>query len=275
MGHDTSKEHINETMNNIVGQTKPAAIEEAEKLLDIKRNQIFIEDDSAIANPYSFLGRVIEIRKIGGKCPESYGEAGYTPEWSTLPIPGRKVDENSKIKSPERAKTFIVEKNVATKVAVLQYFSGEIDANSAYDVIVFNQATGMVDVHDDSWAIGVEKWRESNKHLLDDTDICFLLVVTGMVQKNILRKKFVKFESNAKGGYFGVNINGELYTSTEDYSLDIRFGLTVNVIKRPHKEESIAKEKGLFVPAEENFLLDKPKDAEIELFQSIRQIKGS
>lgn len=266
-----SKDHINEAMNQITGQATPVAIEEANKLLEVQRNQIFIEDDSAIANPYSFLGKVIEIRKVGGKCPDSFTDTGWNPDWSLLAIPGRKVDENSKIKTPEKVKAFIVDKNLATKVSALQYFSGELDANSAFHVIVFNQATGLVDMHDDSWATGVNEWRKLNRHLIDDPDICYLLVVTGMVQKNIIRKKFVKFEARAKGGAFGVNINGELYTSTEDFSLDTRFGLTVNVIHRPVIEPTTRSLRS-HEKIEDPFFFH-PTEKEMELFHSIHRIR--
>jgi len=274
MGRNITKEHINETMNQMAAQTTPVAVEEAKRLLEIQRNQIFIEDDSAIANPYSFLGKVIEIRKINGKCPDGFIDTVQNPDWSLSPIPGRKIDENSKIKTPEKVKAYIVDNKIAAQVSAMQYFAGEIDANSAFNVIVFNQATGLVDVHDDSWNTGLDQWRKSNQDLMTDPNICYLLVVTGMVQKNIIRKKYVKFEAKAKGGAFGVNINGELYSSTEDFSLDTRFGLTVNVIRRPIEEQSRSAVRGL-LEDKRDFLLDEPSDREMALFQSIQRIKSA
>lgn len=134
--------------------------------------------------------------------------------------------------------------------------------------------SSLVDVHDDSWNTGLNQWRESNKDLMTDPNICYLLVVTGMVQKNIIRKKYVKFEAKAKGGAFGVNINGELYSSTEDFSLDTRFGLTVSVIRRPFEEQSSLGIRGL-LDDKKDFLLDEPSEREMTLFQSIQHIKNN
>ena len=63
-------------------------------------------------------------------------------------------------------------------------------------------------------------WIQQNDSIINDPEICHLLVVTGMVQKNIIRKKYKKFEVKAKGGAYGLSVNGNLYTSTEDYSLE-------------------------------------------------------
>ncbi|MEN0048160.1 MAG: hypothetical protein AAF806_13955 [Bacteroidota bacterium] len=232
MGQNSTK-HINDTMNEqVAAQTKPAAIEEAERLLEINRNQIFIEDDALIGNPYSILGKVIEIRKHNGVCPEDYTKVDVQPRYSIFPIPGVKIDEKSKIKQAQKVKSFIVDQSISAKAGVLDFLSAELDQSSAYSVIVNNQATGLIDMHDPSWITGVERWHAMNKSLLTDPNICYLLVVIGMVQKNIIRKKYKKFDVKTKGGAYGININGQLYTSTEDYSLDTRFGLSVAVLHR-------------------------------------------
>ncbi len=265
MGKNNSVAHINEAMNeDIANPTNPPAIKEANKLLEVKRNQIFLDDESYIANPYALLGKVIEIKMMEGECPENFNDPKVTPEFSMFSIPGRKVDEDSKIKDPVKTKSFIVDKKLSLEVGALNYLTANLDAESAYSVIVFNQATGLVDTHDDSWYEGVQRWKIDNSELLNDENICYLLVITGVVQKTIIKKKYKKFEVKAKGGAYGINIGGQLYTSAEDYSLDTRFGLSLSVLRRPIKamERSMKKLQ----------LADYPNEYEMSLFRTINMI---
>ncbi|MFC7443697.1 hypothetical protein C7H62_0236 [Mesoflavibacter sp. HG96] len=235
MGQKSTK-HINEVMNETVAKTEtPPAIAEANKLLQIKRNQIFIEDDSFIGDPYSLLGRVIEVRSKNGKCDKDVNN-GYA-EFSAFPIPGVTVNENSKIKQPLKTKSFIVDKKLSTEVAFLSFLNSKLDNESLFSVIVYDQAVGLLNIQDPSYLSGMRIWIQQNDNIINDPEICHLLVVTGMVQKNIIRKKYKKFEVKAKGGAYGLSVNGNLYTSTEDYSLDMRFGLSYQRIPIPNKTD--------------------------------------
>ena len=44
---------------------------------------------------------------------------------------------------------------------------------------------------------------------------------------------FKKFDAKSIGGAYGVNIDGKLHMSTDEYSMDIRYGLTPAILKRP------------------------------------------
>lgn len=234
MGKSNSTKHINEVMGNSVADAvKPPALEEAERLLEIKRNQIFIEDDSFIGNPYSLLGRVLEIRSKTGGCTQDVND-GYA-EFSVFPIPGITVDENSKIKQPQKTKSFLVDSKLSLEVGFLSFLNAELDTESLFSVIVYNQAVGLLEIHKPDYLNGLRTWIRENQNLIDDPHICHLLVVTGMVQKHIIRKKYKKFDIKTKGGAYGLNVNGNLYTSTEDYSLDTRFGLSYQRIPIPNK----------------------------------------
>jgi hypothetical protein len=76
-------------------------------------------------------------------------------------------------------------------------------------------------------------WKQQNRHLLDDDEICYIFAVIGFVQKYVIRNTYRKSEAKTKTGASGVNIDGALYTSFEDYPLDIRYGLHPVVLKRP------------------------------------------
>jgi len=233
MGNKSTK-HINEVMNDTVSKTvTPPAIAEAKKLLQIKRNQIFIEDDSFIGDPYSLLGRVLEVRSKDENCDNNVNN-GYA-EFSAFPIPGVSVNEQSKIKQPLKTKSFIVDNKLSLKINFLSFLNSKLDNDSLFSVIVFDQAIGLLNIQDPNYLSGMRMWLRQNEDVIYDPKICHLLVVTGMVQKNIIRKKYKKFDVKVKGGAYGLSVNGCLYTSTEDYSLDIRFGLSYQRIPIPKK----------------------------------------
>ncbi|MEO0628406.1 MAG: hypothetical protein AAFY91_15535, partial [Bacteroidota bacterium] len=236
-----STEHINNTMNeSVASKVKAPAIAEAERLLEIQRNQIFIEDDAFIGNPYSLLGRVLEVRSKTKNCTSNVDD-GFA-EFSVFPIPGVVIDKKSPIKQPLKVKSLIVDKKLSLKVQFLNFLDAELDSESLFSVIVNNQAVGLLDIHDASYLNGMRMWIKDNQNVIKDPNICHLLVVTGIVQKNIIKKKYKKFDVKKKGGAFGLNVNGSLYTSVEDFSMDVRFGLSYQRIPIPNKTK-LAKAK--------------------------------
>jgi hypothetical protein len=233
MGKDKSIDHINKTMDQSVADRAPILTpEQAIDRLKLTMQMAYIDAEAFTADPYALLGQVIQIRKQGGKCPTSITDAGFPAELAPYPVVC-KVRESSKIKAPELRSSIIVNKALAANVSFLSYLSAELDAETHFSLIVFDQAKGLADTTDSSWRTSLEQWKKENADLINDPEICYLFAITGFVQKNIVRKKYVKFNGKASGGIYGININGELSTSTDDYSLDIKFGLTPVVIKRP------------------------------------------
>jgi len=186
---------------------------------------------------------------------------------------------NSKLKSPVLRQSIIVDMNLASKVAFLSYLSGELSASSSFSLMVFDQARGLVDQTDPQWRPGVEKWKTENQDLINDPDICYLFAISGFIQKNIIRKKFEKYDGKLSAGAFGVNINGELSTGTDEYSMDVKFGLTPIVLKRPQsatsplagKSVSLAGKRAVKKVTGMNQSL-KPSSTEVKLFSSIANL---
>lgn len=221
MGKKTTK-HINDIMNNDVAQQiNSPTIDEAKELLEIGRNQIFIADDASIANPNSLLGRVLEKSNIDGNFKRDFHMHSVETE----------VDEQSKLRQPLKTKSFVVDKKLSLEIGFLNFLSLKLDAESLFSVVVLNQAVGLVDDKHENYKSSIEEWIESSK-VYEGYNENSHFIVTGFVQKNIIRKKYKKFDVKYKGGAFGINFNGNLYTSTEDYSLDIRFGLSVRKINK-------------------------------------------
>lgn len=233
MGTNNSTEHINATMNKDVSEgIKTTTSQELIKKVQVDDKTAYIEANAFVANPYSLLGRVIEVRKKNGICPQTLKDADANIEFSPLPISGVIVDEKSKIKEPVLRSSIVVDQKLCESVSFLSYLNGQLDANSYFSLMVFDQATGLVDVQDTGWANGLHQWKVDNAQIINDPDVCFLYAIIGIVQKHIVRKKYIKFNAGVKGGAYGLNVNGELATSTEEYSLDVIFGLTPAIMKR-------------------------------------------
>lgn len=275
MGSNKSVNHVNEVMNrDIANSATIPAVEEAANLLEVKRYQIFIEDDSYIGNLDNLVGTVLEIRKKDGECPKEFFSENLYPEFNVLPIPEHKIDEKSRIKDPVKIKSFVVNQKLSAELGALNFLNANLDTESAYSITVFNQATVRVDAKDSSWFDGIMKWREINQDLIENEDICWLLVVGGAVQKTIIKKKYKKFNASLKGGAYGINIGGELYTSTEEYSLDTRYGLSVFVLKRPVVYKSDSPKLELGSQSNLKDILSFPNDTELKLFNKIYKIDG-
>ena len=233
MGKKHTTKEINDAANQYFEKQSVLDAIKAEEKLSVKSYITYIEADAFLANPYSLLGRVIIIRKKGEKCPDGINEAGFTSEFAPLPIPGIVVDEASKINQPVKRGSLVVTKELASKVSFLNYLSAEIDTQTCFEIMVFDQTTGLVEVQSSTWQKGLNDWLMGNEYLMKDPNVCYLFAVVGIVQKNVIRKKFTKLDTSVKGGHFGVNINGEIHTSTDEFFLDIKFGLTPVILKSP------------------------------------------
>lgn len=269
MGQNNDTKHINEVMNKDVAiPSKIASSQDAVSELDLKNTMAYIEADAFTGNPYSLLGRVIEVRKQDGKIPTGVDDTNFKPEFSIFPIMGAKLDPESKIKKPVKRRSILVNKSLSTKVSFLNFLSAELDASSVFSLMVFDQATGLVDTSSPEFRAGVQQWKTDNQDLIADPEIAYLYVVIGMVQKNILRKKYQKFNAGAKGGAYGVNVEGALHTSTEDYSLDIRFGLLPAILKRPKPAEI----RGFESKSIEELIDVELNEKELSLFAAMNRV---
>lgn len=257
-----SPTHINEVMNKDIATPKSIpSIEETQQILKVPNEILYLSADTYVGNPYALLGTVLEVRRTGDKCPTQTNLQDAVIDFSATKIPGFMIDENSKLKEPIKRQSIMVDKKLSVNVSFLNYLSAEFTGESSFSLIVFDQATGLVNRDDDSWSSGVLKWKNDNKEvILDDEQVCYVHAVIGFVQKYIIKRKYTKYSGTAKSGAFGVNLNGELYTSDEDYSLDIRYGLQTVVLKRPS-----AVKKVLAIAAS----AEAPKVSEINLLHKI------
>jgi hypothetical protein len=237
MGKNNSKEHINEVMNNEISKSEPLSnAQELRKKADVSDQSAYIIADPYTANPSRLLGKVIEVRKVDGQCPTNISVQQSNFEFSPFSVKGFEIDDQTKASKPELRGSFIVDKTVSAEVGFLNFLSGQLDSKSTFSLVVMDQARGIV-IDDDKWDQALRMWMEEHSDRMEDSNICYIYVVTGFIQKNIIKKRYVQFETGARGGAYGINVNGKLATSTEDYSLDVIFGLTAAILKRPNQQK--------------------------------------
>lgn len=233
MGQNHTTKELNENANNYVAKEKVYDAINAQRKLGLKSHLAYIEADTFHGNPYSLLGRVIMIRKINGKCPDGILDTDFISEYTPTAITGIEIDENSKIKNPIKRGSIIVTKELSFKVSFLNYLSAEFVTNDSFSIMLYDQLTGLVDVHSPTWQIGLRNWIQNNTYLFQNAEVCYLYAIVGIVQKHIIRKSFNRLDAKSGGGAYGININGELHTSNEDFCLDVRYGLTPVILKSP------------------------------------------
>lgn len=235
MGNNNSSNHINEIMNNdIANSITVASATDFKNKTQVNDQTAYVFAETFSGNPYQLLGQVIEIRKVDGKCPTSLvNNNDLNFEFSPFPVTGFKIDEETKLSKPVLRSSIIVDQTLTAQVGFLNYLSAQLDEKSSFSLMIMDQSKGLVNFQDSSWTIAVKAWKDENQDKMNDSEICYIFVVSGFIQKNIIKKKYYQFETGAKGGAYGININGKLSTSSDEYSLDIIFGLSPAIIKRP------------------------------------------
>lgn len=227
----------------------------------------YFSDDTFNANPQALLGQVIVIRGRDGVCPKHAAE-GPVPVFSLEPLSNYRVDEKSILGSPIKRDSQIITHDGAASVALLSYLSTSLDAKTIYSMILFDQASARVDDKDSSWKAAFTSWMDAHADLLAEEDLCSLSVVKGFVQKNIVLRKFTEVSAAAKGGAYGVNVEGKYHTSADDYTVDVRYGLSLGTMWQ-RKTGRDGRPSGFVAPREQP---TPPTAAELELFSTITTI---
>lgn len=222
-----SPQHVNESMNDFVAQSVAIPpVSSINGILTINNTTFYTEADSFAGNPDGLLGSVFQVRIADNGTTQ-------TPvlEFCPTKIPDSKPDQTAHLKEPQKKQSIIIDQHISAEVNFFNYLSSQIDTESTFSILIFDQATGQVDRNTPSWAAGLKSWKKENKEILEDPSVTDVFVVIAYVQKYVIRKKFKKFDAKAKGGGYGINVGGELYTSSEDYALDVRYGLTISSLK--------------------------------------------
>ncbi|WP_282126773.1 hypothetical protein [Marinifilum flexuosum] len=209
-------DHVNKVMDESVAEKRTkATLEKVKEEFQADDSLRYIKNDTYNAGPEPLLGKVF-IEKEG---------ESELKRWA-LSIPPI-IDEKSILREPIKRMELIIENKVAANVEFLTFLSSNVSNEEIYEVkVIDNAAVRLIDYGDD-WEKSLIKWMNSpfNQDIINNSRVKSIGIVTGVVQKFIISKKYKKFEASVKGGAYGVNVGGELYTSTSEYTFETRYGV--------------------------------------------------
>jgi hypothetical protein len=245
MGGNSSTEHINETMNSEVATAKPVAtLNDLRQALPTTDTLRYVKNDTFIADPTLLLGRVYY---------EKVGSNALIPFHTRITVA---VDERSLLKSPQTMSELVIDSKMSASAEVLSFVSLSLSNDELYELRVINNAAGRAQDSGDAWDQALKKWLDNplSQLLINSKKVGSVSVVTGVVQKYLTSKKYRKFEAGVKGGGWGVNVAGSLYTSSSEFQLDVIYGLDLVSFGRAEDvnefAENVALGKRLTTPDE-------------------------
>lgn len=223
MGKSMTTTHINEAMNTEVAEARPiATIDDLNQAVPMRDALRYIKNDTYVADISAILGRVYY---------EKMGSDTLIPFIISI---AAAVDPNSRLSAPQTVSELIVDSKIKAKAEALAFLSAELAADELLEVRVINNAVARVVDKGDEWDTAIAKWLNNSicQNLINDPSVGTISVVTGAVQKYFTTKKYKKFEAGAKGGGWGVNVEGSLFTSTSQFELSVVYGLDLVTFKR-------------------------------------------
>lgn len=210
-------EHVNSSMNEITNQKMIATANEVKKEFGATDTLRYIKNETYIADSKVLLGKVFF---------EKNGSNELKPFIISVEA---KVDENSILKTPMTKAELILDAKAMASVELFSIVNLGANAEELFEFrIIDNSAARLID-RGDEWLSALLKWMSNplSKEIINNQEIGSIGVVTGVVQKYISTKKYRKFQADVKGGAFGINIGGSLYTSVSEFTLDIVYGLDI------------------------------------------------
>jgi len=236
MGDIFTTKHVNDAMNKEIAEARPIAkAEDLQKALPIHDSLRYVKNDTYIADVSAVLGRVYY---------EKVGSDSLLPFYISIEAT---VDPRSKLSAPQTVSELIVDSKIRANVEALAFLSAHLSAEELLEVRVINNGSARVVDRGDEWEAAITKWLNNPlcQNLINNPTVGTISVVTGAVQKYFTTKKYKKFEAGAKGGGWGVNVEGSLYTSTSQFELSVIYGLDLVTFKQAENindfAENIAK----------------------------------
>lgn len=220
---DLSTKHVNDAMNQGIAEARPiASPDDLQKAVPTRDALRYVKNDTFVADVSAILGRIY-YEKIGSDM--------LIPFYISI---AAAVDPSSKLSAPQTVSELIVDSKVKGKVEALSFLSADLSAEELLEVRVINNASARLVDKGDEWEVAIKKWLNDPlcQTLVNNPSVGTISVVTGAVQKYFTTKKYKKFEAGAKGGGWGVNVEGSLYTSTSQFELSVVYGLDLVTFKQ-------------------------------------------
>jgi hypothetical protein len=237
MGDTVSTEHVNKKMNSdIAEEQRRAKPEELRAAIPTKDSLRYVKNATFIADVSALLGLVYY---------EKIGSDALRPFYISV---NADIDPTSKLGAPQTYSELIVDSRAKLTVEALSLISVNVSAEELLEVRIIDNSVARVVLRGDAWEAAINKWLNNPlcHSLVNDPTVGTISVVTGAVQKYFTTKKYKKFEAGTKGGGWGVNVEGSLYTSTSEFDLSVIYGLDLVTFKQvdsvQHFAENIVKQ---------------------------------
>ena len=217
MGSDNpSTDHVNDTMNRSIAEQQPSATEaDVQKAFELRDNLRYVKNDTYVADPSLFLGTAFFERSGSDKleqCPT---------------MVRTKAADSSILTTPRTVSELVIDARLTASLDVLAFFSASCGRDEVYELRVVENYAARADTRCLEWDQALIDWAKHPqiKAVIASPDVTSLTIVIGVAQKYVTSKKYRKFEAGAKGGAFGINVGGKLYTSSSDFRVDVVYGL--------------------------------------------------
>jgi hypothetical protein len=218
-----STKHVNDAMNSSVADARPIAkTEDLQKAIPTSDTLRYVKNDTFVADVSALLGLVYY---------ERIGSEALRPFYINVSVD---VDPNSKLTTPQMVSELIIDSKGKLAVEALSLISTSVAAEEMLEVRIINNSAARIVQQGDAWEAAVNKWLNNPlcHSLVNDPKVGTISVVTGAIQKYFITKKYKKFEAGVKGGGWGVNVDGSLYTSTSQFELSVIYGLDLVTFKQ-------------------------------------------
>lgn len=223
-----STKHVNETMNEKVADAiQIASRDQILQAIPSRDSLRYVRNDTYAGDMTAILGRVFFEKVTSSKLIEFYKSVSA------------EVDPKSILSVPQLKSELVIDSKIAASVEAFSFFSAQTSATDVLEIRIVDNATARLTVKGKAWDDAILSWLEHplTKELINDPKVGTISVVTGVVQKYLTSKKYQKFDASVKGGGWGMNVQGSLYTSTSQFEFVVIYGLDLVTFKQMNSVE--------------------------------------
>lgn len=187
----------------------------------------FLRNAAVDANPSSLLGAVYYMKGTDRDLVRHTRAVAVTEDASAT--------QNKPVVMQE----ILIDSGGAAELDALSVVSFTLGAKEVLELRTIKTRSARADQRPGKWDDALDAWeaKSANRTLLDNPDVASILVVGGISQYFITAKSFTKYEGSAKGGGWGVNVGGELYTSSSLSTLDIVYAIEAIELRSSRHQE--------------------------------------
>lgn len=215
-------DHVNQALREQISEGVSLTGAASLKRMFMEEDSIrFIRNPAIDANPASLLGTVYYLKGTNQKLHRHNRGVAVTEDASAAQT------------EPVVMHEIVIDSGGAGELEALGVLSLKVAAKEVLELRTVKTRSSRADQRPGGWDNALEAWeaKPANASLLRDPEIASIVVVGGVSQYFISSKSFTKYEGSGKGGGWGVNVGGELYTSSSFFTLDVVYAVEAIELK--------------------------------------------